>query len=44
MCSGGSGTFWLYGAICLAGGLFTFFFVPETKGKSIEEIQKIFSK
>ncbi len=39
---GASGTFWLYGVVCLIGATFTFIFVPETKGKSIEEIQKLF--
>ena len=38
-----SGTFWLYGAVCLAGTLYTIFLVPETKGKTIEEIQQMFS-
>ena len=34
-----SGTFWLYGFICLAGFLFIFKKLPETKGKSLEEIE-----
>ena len=38
-----SGTFWLYGAVCLVGTIYTIFFVPETKGKTIEEIQQMFS-
>ncbi|MEE4116514.1 MAG: sugar porter family MFS transporter [Marinilabiliaceae bacterium] len=35
-----SGTFWLYAVICLAGFLFIFKRLPETKGKSLEEIEK----
>jgi len=37
-----SGTFWLYGGICFVGGIFTLIFVPETRNKSIEEIQEYF--
>lgn len=33
-------TFWIYGAICAAGFLFIFRNLPETKGKSLEEIEK----
>jgi sugar porter (SP) family MFS transporter len=36
---GVAGTFWLYGAICLAGFLFVLLRVPETKGKTLEEIE-----
>ncbi len=36
-----SGTFWLYGVICLSGFLFIFKKLPETKGKSLEEIEKM---
>ena len=35
-----SGTFWVYGGICLAGYLFIHVRLPETKGKSLEEIEK----
>ena len=35
-----SGTFWLYGVICIAGFLFIHFKLPETKGKSLEEIER----
>ncbi|MFV0553157.1 MAG: sugar porter family MFS transporter [Mangrovibacterium sp.] len=37
---GASGTFWLYGGICLAGFLFIYKNLPETKGKTLEEIEK----
>ena len=37
---GASGTFWLYGIICIAGLLFIYKKLPETKGKSLEEIEK----
>lgn len=36
-----SGTFWLYGFICLFGFLFIMKKLPETKGKSLEEIEKM---
>ena len=34
-----SGTFWLYAFICLTGFLFILKKLPETKGKSLEEIE-----
>ncbi|GAG32838.1 unnamed protein product, partial [marine sediment metagenome] len=33
-------TFWLYGFMALLACLFSFFFVPETKGVSLEQIEK----
>jgi sugar porter (SP) family MFS transporter len=36
---GPAGTFWLYAAICVAGYLFIKGKLPETKGKTLEEIE-----
>lgn len=36
---GASGTFWLYGVICVLGGIFVFTKLPETKGRTLEEIE-----
>lgn len=38
---GAYGTFWLYGVICVAGFLFIKAYLPETKGKTLEEIEEI---
>ena len=38
-----SGTFWLYGVICLLGFFFILRRLPETKGKSLEEIEHEFT-
>jgi len=37
---GSAKTFWLYGLICVAGFLFILFVLPETKGKSLEQIER----
>ena len=39
-----SGTFWVYGGICLAGFIFIRAMLPETKGKSLEELEKELTK
>ncbi len=36
---GAAGAFWLYGAICVAGFLFILGRLPETKGKTLEELE-----
>lgn len=37
---GASGTFWGYGVICIAGFIFIRSSLPETKGKTLEEIEQ----
>lgn len=37
------GTFWFYAGFCLLSLVYTLFQVPETKGKSLEEIERSFS-
>jgi sugar porter (SP) family MFS transporter len=39
---GAAGTFWLYGAICLAGFGFIRRWIPETKNKTLEQIESSF--
>ncbi|MCU0362149.1 MAG: sugar porter family MFS transporter [Bacteroidales bacterium] len=35
-----SGTFWLYGVICVLGFIFIYRRLPETKGKTLEQIEQ----
>lgn len=37
---GPAGTFWLYAGICVLGFIFIFFKLPETKNKSLEQIER----
>jgi len=37
---GPAGTFWLYAAICVLGFLYIFAKLPETKGKTLEQIER----
>ncbi len=36
---GSAGTFSTYGAVCFAGAVLVYLYVPETKGRSLEEIE-----
>ena len=36
---GAAGTFWTYGAVCLAGAVFLAMRLPETRGMTLEEIE-----
>jgi sugar porter (SP) family MFS transporter len=37
---GSSGTFWGYGAVCMLGAVFICVYVPETKARTLEEIER----
>ncbi len=37
---GSGGTFWLYAGICFIGFVFVFWGVPETRGKTLEQIER----
>jgi sugar porter (SP) family MFS transporter len=39
-----SGVFWFFSIVCLAGFIFSYFLVPETKGKTLETISAGFGK
>ena len=36
------GTYWLFALVCLSSNLFYYFFMPETRGKTVVEIKQIF--
>lgn len=36
---GSYGTFWIYSAVCLAGFIFMARMLPETKGRSLEQLE-----
>jgi MFS family permease len=40
---GTAGTFWLYAGVCLAGFVGVKLWLPETKGKTLEEIEGLWS-
>ncbi|KAI9301483.1 general substrate transporter [Cunninghamella echinulata] len=37
------GTYFFFGTMCLVMGVFVYLFVPETRGKSLEEINQLFN-
>jgi SP family xylose:H+ symportor-like MFS transporter len=37
-------SYWIYSLMCLLAALFIFKFIPETKGKSLEEIEKFWKR
>ncbi|GAB6029069.1 Facilitated trehalose transporter Tret1 [Chamberlinius hualienensis] len=39
-----AGMFWIFASSGILGAIFTYFLIPETKGKSLEQIEKMFSK
>lgn len=41
---GNSFTFWLFGLFCIVGWIWVFYTVPETKGRSLEQIQLLWKK
>ena len=40
---GAAATYWMFGSIAVVSNVFFYFFIPETKGKSLLEIQQSFS-
>lgn len=37
-------TFWCYAVICLIGAVWGYYYIPETKGKSLEDIERFWRK
>ena len=40
---GDSGTFWLYSSFCFVMILYTLVWIPETKGRSLQDIEQYFN-
>ena len=34
--------FYIFALVCVLGGLFVYFFVPETKGKTLEDVEEYY--
>lgn len=34
-----AGTFWVYAAVCVGGLVWGYYYIPETRGKSLEQIE-----
>jgi len=41
---GAAGTFWIYAGVCVAGFLFVYWRLPETKGRTLEEIESLWTR
>lgn len=41
---GPSGAFWVYGSLCAVSFIFVWAFAPETKGRTLEEIQRLWRR
>ena len=41
---GASITYGFFAVMCLAGALYSFALVPETRGKSVDELQEMYSQ
>lgn len=41
---GKAGAFWFYAVVCVAGLIFSYLYVPETKGKTLENIEDFLKK
>ena len=38
------GVYWAYAGFCMLGFLFVYLLLPETKGKTLEEIEDLFDR
>ncbi len=40
---GAHGVFWMFAVVLVISILFIFFFVPETRGKTLEDIERLYT-